>query len=225
MQRMNDLRFTLLSDGSSDRVLIPILRWLLRRNGVTRAIQSAWADLRQLPRPPKTLIDRIRAGIDLFPADLFFIHRDAERLSYADRKTEIVRTISSCDWPLDSTIPVCVVPVRMQEAWLLFDETAIRHAAGNPSGEQPLEMPAQHGIESLPDPKSILHGLLKEASGLSGRRRRRFRPQMSAGRVVEFLNDFSPLLNLHAFRQLDRDLKEVIDERHWRRTVARDQRH
>lgn len=35
---MNELRYTLLSDGPSDRALLPILTWLLRQNGVTGAI-------------------------------------------------------------------------------------------------------------------------------------------------------------------------------------------
>jgi hypothetical protein len=36
---------------------------------------------------------------------------------------------------------VCVVPVRMMEAWLLIDEMAIRRVAGNPNGRIPIELP------------------------------------------------------------------------------------
>ena len=52
---MDALRYTLLSDGSSDQALMPILTWLLREQGVYGAIQPEWADLRRLPRPPSAL--------------------------------------------------------------------------------------------------------------------------------------------------------------------------
>lgn len=42
---MRDLRYTLVADGSSDVALLPILTWLLRRNGVALSIQATWADL------------------------------------------------------------------------------------------------------------------------------------------------------------------------------------
>lgn len=35
---MNEIRYTLLSDGSSDKALLPILTWLLRLHGVECAI-------------------------------------------------------------------------------------------------------------------------------------------------------------------------------------------
>jgi hypothetical protein len=41
---MRELRYTLVSDGASDQVLLPILTWLLRANGVRCAIQPEWAD-------------------------------------------------------------------------------------------------------------------------------------------------------------------------------------
>ena len=46
---MDALRYTLLSDGSSDQALVPILTWLLRAQGIHGAIQPEWADLRRLP--------------------------------------------------------------------------------------------------------------------------------------------------------------------------------
>ena len=50
-------------------------------------------------------------------------------LPFSDRKAEVQAAIATLDKPA-----ICVIPVRMQEAWLLFDEIAIRHAAGNPHG-------------------------------------------------------------------------------------------
>lgn len=208
---MTEFRFTLLSDGSSDQVLSPILVWLLRRQNVARAIQPAWADLRWLRRPPVDLAGRIALTLELYPCDLLFVHRDAEGAPLAARRAEILQALS-----VERAAPaVCIVPVRMQEAWLLFDEPAIRHAAGNPSGTQPLAMPRMRDLEVLPDPKTLLHELLREASGLYGRRRRRFSVQTGARRVVEFIEDFSPLLELSAFQALDCDLREIVQDHGW----------
>lgn len=56
---MKDFSYTLLSDGSSDRVLIPMLTWLLQRHGIKRRIQAQWADLGLLHPRPKSLSERI----------------------------------------------------------------------------------------------------------------------------------------------------------------------
>lgn len=210
---MSDLRFTLLSDGSSDQVLSPILAWLLRRHNVARPIQSTWADLRWLRQSPETLSERIALSVDLFPCDLLFVHRDAEGVPHATRKAEIQRALADC---AEGAAPaVCVVPVRMQEAWLLFDGPAIRRAAGNPSGDQLLELPRLRDLERLPNPKELLHELLREASGLHGRRRKRFSAQTGSRRVVEFMEDFSPLLELSAFQALDEDLRTIVRDHGW----------
>lgn len=198
---------TLLSDGSSDQVLIPILVWLLRRYGVSRAIQPAWADLRRLRRPPQKLADRVAVSLDLFPCDILFVHRDAEGVPYGQRKAEIVAALAELRVPCPPAI--CVVPVRMQEAWLLFDEIALRHAAGNPNGQQPLDLPRLPELELIPNPKQLLHELLREASGLQGRRRKKFSVETGARRIVEFVEDFSPLLELPAFQKLDEELRDT----------------
>jgi len=67
---MSNLRYTLLADGSSDRALIPILTWLLREQEVVLAIQSEWADMARLRRPPRGLEERIEAALMLYPCDL-----------------------------------------------------------------------------------------------------------------------------------------------------------
>lgn len=77
---MNQLRYTLLSDGSSDKALLPILTWLLRFHHVDCAIQSEWADLRRLPNPPRNLSEEIERSLELYPCDLLFVHRDAEKV-------------------------------------------------------------------------------------------------------------------------------------------------
>ncbi len=54
---MTELRYTVVTDGSSDVALIPILTWLLRANGVAYAIQPTWADLRQVHRPKQMKLE------------------------------------------------------------------------------------------------------------------------------------------------------------------------
>lgn len=210
---MSDLRFTLLSDGSSDQVLRPVLEWLLRRQNVTRLIQSYWADLRRLRQPPGNLSERIAMSVLLYPCDLLFVHRDAEGISHADRKEEILEALG--EHAREPIPTVCVVPVRMQEAWLLFDDTAIRRAAGNPSGSHRLDLPKMRDLERLPNPKELLYELLREASGLQGRRRKKFSVQTGARRVIEFMEDFSPLLELPAFQALDEDVGRIVRDNGW----------
>ncbi len=114
------LVYTLLADGSSDQVMMPILEWLLARHGVSR-LQGRWADLRSLRTSPSGLAARISAAHRLYPCDLLFVHRDAEGV--------------------------------------------------------PLET--------------------------------------SSRRIPEFIEDFSPLLRLGAFKSLDGDVRKVVRENSW----------
>ncbi len=211
---MNDLKFTLLTDGSSDQVLIRHLEWLVRRHvAPATVIQSEWADLRSIHPKPTCISERIARAIELYPCDLLFVHRDAERQDPQFRYDEIAAAIESTSSATESVIGV--VPVRMQEAWLLFDETAIRWAAGNPNGRDDLELPSHRNFESLADPKSVLLQCLRTASGLTGRRLRQFRSRAAARRVAEYIEDFSPLLQLNAFRKLDSDILAEFQRRGW----------
>ena len=129
---MEELRYTLLSDGPADKALMPILTWLLRQHIPNLPIQSRWADLRRLPRPPRELHERIRESVRLYSCDLLFVHRDAEAISLEVRLNEIRQAVLNARVENETSTVVCVVPVRMTEAWLLFDIDAIRQAAGNP---------------------------------------------------------------------------------------------
>jgi hypothetical protein len=202
---MADLRFTLLPDGPSDRALIPILSWLLRTLTVNRAIQSELADFRRLRDPPRTLGERIATALELYPCDLLFVHRDSEGEEPAGRIREIENAVEAARIE-EAVIVVCVVPIRMQEAWLLFDEMAIRRAAGNPNGGQILKLPPLKKIEALPDPKRVLYDLLRDASGLKGRRLSRFPVGKYAPQVSSFINDCEPLRGLSAFVSLEENL-------------------
>lgn len=213
---MNRLRFTLVTDGSSDRVLLPILRWLLSQHYEDLPIDGEWADLARLPSPPRSLAERIAKGIQLYPCDLLFIHRDAEGMTREQRIQEIDQAIEGARMALarksvDNPMPhyVNVIPVRMSEAWLLFDIDAIRYAASNPNGTMELQLPALQDVESLPDPKDVLYKLLNSASGLSGRALKKFKPQVGVHRLAEYIQDFAPLYRLYAFEVLNSDIRRT----------------
>lgn len=191
---MKELRFTLVGDGPSDKRLLPIVTWLLQQHS-SRLIASTWADLSVLPVRPRSLDERIRQAVELYPADLLFVHRDAEGEPHEKRVSEIWK---ACPEPLQSHV-VPVVPIRMQEAWLLISEPAIRSAAGNPRGRVKLPLPHRSSLETLPDPKATLYGALRIASELSGRHLNRFNVAAAAYRVSELIQDYSELRSLKAF--------------------------
>ena len=104
----------------------------------------------------------------------------------------------------------------MQEAWLLFDERALRRAAGNPNGRELLDLPGADQIEGIPDPKRVLSDLLREASGLSGRRRSRLAVSERAVRMADLIDDFSPLRALSAFNAMEEEVRQLVQAQGWR---------
>lgn len=204
---MSDLRYTLLADGPADRALIPILDWLLREHLPSQPVQPQFAELRSVRRPPVSLVERLKVSIALYPCEILFVHRDAEAEPPQNRVGEINLALQQAS--LEGTPPLCcVVPVRMTEAWLLFDEAAIRKAAGNPNGRIPLDIPSVP--ESVVNPKDVLERLLRDASGLSGRRRKKFNVAPSVQRLAQLIEGFSRLRGLDAFRSLEADLEVVL---------------
>ena len=110
---------------------------------------------------------------------------------------------------------VCVVLVRMQEAWLLIDEAALRRASGNPNGTVPLNLPDVQKLEHLPNPKELLHDLMRQASGLHGRRLKSLNRRLHGYRVADRIHDFRPLYRLAAFRRLVADVEQVVAANGW----------
>lgn len=194
---MEKLAFTLLADGSSDAVLMEPIAWLLQQH-LSIPIIGTWADLGRLPTPPKDLRSRIVTALDLYPCDILFVHRDAEGEPHERRVAEIAAASTGL-----ASRSVPVVPVRMQEAWLLIDERALRRAAGNPNGRIEIQMPAIDRLEDIRDPKQMLHELLITASEKTGRRRQKLNLGRLALRLGELIEDFAPLQRLHAFRELE----------------------
>lgn len=194
---------TLVTDGTSDVVLLRILEWLIAQLTTTE-IELRWADLRGLRERPQGLGGRLVVATRLYPCDVLFVHRDAENQDPEVRYTE-VRVANTTGLG-----HVCIVPVRMQEAWLLHNEAALREAADRPSGKDPLDRPAAARWERLSDPKATLYSALRTASGATGRRAKRFKPARAAHRLAELIADWSPLRQLPAFARLQADTRTAL---------------
>jgi hypothetical protein len=207
------LRHTLISDGPTDANLIPIINWTLKETGNTPLARGVRAEFGKLPTPPRSLEERIRKAIELFPCEVLFIHRDTERELPDHRHAEIQAAVVGAAAQGCRIPAVTIVPVRMLEAWLLFDERAIRQAAGNPNGTAPLNLPAWRKVEDRPDPKRDLREALEAASELTGRRLKKFNPAQAFWRVVDFLDDFSPLRELPAYLAFESAVRRASESR------------
>lgn len=171
------------------------------------------ADFWKFPKPPQTLEERIRKAIEFFPCDVLFIHRDAERESPENRDKEIKTAVRGAEAKGCRVPAVTIVPVRMLEAWLLFDERAIRQAAGNPNGAIPINLPPLNKIEQRPDPKKDLQEALKVACALRGRRLKKFNIAQAFWRVLDFLDDFSPLRQLPAYLAFESSVRRASENK------------
>lgn len=198
------MTYTLVSDGTSDRVLLPILTWSLKQQEVT-SVEAQWADFSRIPRQGNTE-ERLRTVLELYPCDVLFVHRDAEAQPSDSRREEIATALRGI-----SVQHIPVVPVRMTEAWLLADEIAIRSAAGNPNGTENLNLPELHRLEDLPDPKRVLLDALTAASGLNARRRSRLPVHQRVHLIPNYIDDYSRLNVLPAFQTLQQDIRVLIE--------------
>lgn len=198
---------TLLADGSSDHaVLIPLLTLLLdEHSSIPFRISSA-----ESLRVGLSLEQRIPAALALYPCDLLFVHRDAEGLPSEARKREIDEAVARMGKREGVSVPhVCIVPVRMTEAWLLCDEDALRTAVGNPAGRSALSLPAPGRLERV-DAKDALFRALEAAADLGARRTRHFLPQQFRHRVAESLSSVAPLRALPSFQVFEGDLRAEL---------------
>jgi hypothetical protein len=67
----------------------------------------------------------------------------------------------------------------------------------------------------MPDPKNRLYTLLRQASGLSGHRLKKFRAHVAARLIPSFIQDFSPLRVLPAFQALEKEIRGVVVGQGW----------
>ncbi len=199
---------TLLCDGSSDRMLIPCLKWLLVENYPNLPFNFEYAEIRQISNNNhKSLKAKICLALEYYPCDILFVQRDTEKKTYEIRLNEIKNSIIKAECAIPRIIPV--IPKRMSEAWLFINESAIRQAAGNINGTIKLKLPPISKLESMPDPKSKLIELLKKATELNKRRLSNFNPYAAIHRLAETIDDYSLLRKLYAFQALESEIKNL----------------
>lgn len=204
---MQPVSLTLVPDGTSDRrMLMPLIESLMDRYCPVQ-FETRFVDW--LPPGTRSTAERVKAAVELYPCDILFVHRDAEGVEPSAREAEIRRGIEGV-----SSAPslICVVPVRMTEAWLLTNETAIRAAVGNPQGVAPLNLPSLTRLESI-DAKEVLLRALELAKDLGARRTRRFKPEAYRHRVAEVLSDLGPLRQLPSFQHLESQVRAHFQAR------------
>ena len=188
------LAYAVVADGGTDRLLVPIIEWAVHR--LDPGVEILQAEFRKRKGSVAEFLAAYTTG-----AMLVFVHRDSENLTLDERLSEFDT--------LDRQDVVPVVPVRMSEAWLLFDGSAIAKAASSPSSQ--VSVPSIAQIENIPDPKDRLDELLFHAAGApSGRRLRKFQRSIVDRRVgvAEYIADYSPLENVSAFRKFQDALAE-----------------
>lgn len=191
----------LLGEGSSDRALLPIIRWVLERTAADE-FRIEWIDTGLFTSGP-TLAEKVGGALKAQPCDLLFVHRDADGQPIDWRYNEIKDAVG--------THPhVAVVPIRMTEAWLLLDEAAIRAVVGRVSGTEDLCLPPVFRLEQVSDPKRVLREALIKAHDARGRRARRFRPGAALHRLANLVADWSPLRQLSAFQRLEADTRAAL---------------
>lgn len=207
---MDTVLYAMITDGTSDRCLAPMIEWTMRQSGVIRDLEPIYPDYSLAIELPKSLTDRIRFVRDYYDPELYFVHRDAEAQDPEWRYDEIYNSFQESGIEIDDLRKICVVPVRMMEAWLLFDESAIRHASGNPRGNIPLRLPAVNRVEAIADPKKVLYEALINASALSGRRLRKFKASSRLGSIIENISDYSPLRGTQSFIRFENQLINTV---------------
>lgn len=202
---MKRVTATLVTDGSSDKILVPLIELLFDAH-TELAYQVNCAE--GLPPVTRGLKARIDSALKLFPCDFLFVHRDAEGIDANLRQKEIEECWSDTE---ETSILICVIPVRMTEAWLITNQQPIRSAVGNPNGTIALGLPEAKDIESDSDPKATLFEALKKASGLNATRKRRFNPHQYRHRVSELTDDLEPLRKLRSFKHLEAQIQRHLN--------------
>lgn len=205
--------YTLVTEGSGDRVLLEPINWILEQHcGVQ--FSGQWANPNALADASRDLRVRMMQVGRYYPADLYFVHRDIDVSTREHRENEIRGALeaSGCVAPA-----ICVIPVRMTEAWFLFSENAIRRAADRANGRVDLRLPSPAEVQRRADPKDVLEEKLVLASELTGRRLAQFRSDISRRKSLVAINidDYSPLRRHASFARTEQDIQEALAANGW----------
>ncbi len=198
MQRFTS---TLVAEGSSDLALVPLIEFVLDEHCTTPHLTTFAGDL-----PSGPLRDRVARALALHPCDLLFVHRDADRDLVSQREDEIRAAVRATGL----LTAICLIPVRMTEAWLLADELAIRRASGNTAGSASLGLPAIGRLEVQADPKGLLFAALEKASELGPHRLRRFDRYQARRQISGFMDDPSVLRKLPSFVHFESQVRDFF---------------
>ena len=198
MQRFST---TLVAEGSSDQALIPLIEFVLDEHCRIPHVTTFAAEV-----SAGKLHDRVAQALILYPCDLLFVHRDADRESVSQREGEIRAAVRLIGAPT----PICLIPVRMTEAWLLADEMAIRRASGNTAGTANLGLPPVSRLETQADPKGLLFAALDRASELGPHRLRRFDRYQARRQISGFMDDHSVLRGIPSFTHFESQVREFF---------------
>ncbi len=211
------MRYTLITEGSSDRLLLSPIEWLLDLHCAIE-FSGEWVDPGALENNSRELATRLQQAQQYYPCDLAFVHRDVDVFTYDVRRREIVGAVEDSRY---AAPVVCTIPVRMTEAWFLFCEEAIRRAADRPSSRIDLRLPTPRELQRRADPKAILNAALVTASETSGRKAAEFRRDLSRRKalVASYIVDYSPLRRHESFVSFERDLRNILDECGWARPL------
>ncbi len=189
------LTYSIVADGGTDRLLVPIIQWAIHR--LDPDVQIFEPEFCKRSGSIKDFFSDYDSS-----TMLTFCHRDAENLPLVERLKEF-ESISN----QPNIVPI--IPVRMSESWILFNSTAIAKAAGSPSSQ--VLVPKTVDIEGIADPKNHLDELLFEAAGSpTGRRGKKFKNSIRQRRVsvASYISDYSPLEDLYAFRRFQSSLAD-----------------
>ncbi|MFD5338768.1 hypothetical protein [Streptomyces hawaiiensis] len=210
------VRALYLCEGSSDTGLRFHIEGIA--GAVGREILVTVPELDRLPnKPGHSVEDKLRAAQQLSDGrhayDLVVIHRDSDREPPDHRRREITEAVEAVS-PGLAHVPV--IPVRMLEAWLLLDQSAIREVAGNPNGRVPLDLPGPARAESVPDPKALLKQAIATASEERGRSLQKLQKRFSANRarLLEMLDREGPVKQLASWQSFTNDLREALGSSH-----------
>lgn len=206
----------LMSEGTSDKAIIPILQWLMQTHFPTSNDNIQRVNFYKFPKQMvHTLEDKLRVIHREFDFDLLFIHMDADNTTL-DSRVQLIRERVEHVRGSHEGKHVPVIPVQTMETWLLVDEKAIIEAAGNSIKNVRLNMPSLNSLEGFPstEAKSKLHELLEKAANPRGgrRRRERYRPERDVHSIAEFMEDYTVLRNLSAFQHLENMMQRLKDE-------------
>jgi hypothetical protein len=206
---MDTIKYTLIADGGSDKVLMRVIKWLLDDLYPKIPNEGVFADFRKAKLPPETIKEKVAKSQEYYPFDVLFYHRDAEKRdrSMLETRTNEVKTELSTDI-LEKTI--FVIPIKMMETWLLIDENAIKKAAGNRNYKEKITLPSIKKLEKESNPKILLHSLLRNVSNLKGRNLKKFNVHQAVHLVAENIENFNILRKLDAFKAFEKELKTVM---------------